>query len=35
MTNGLLLASVRHVRDMHRPHYESQCKTMFGTWHQH
>ncbi|KHG21904.1 hypothetical protein F383_28095 [Gossypium arboreum] len=19
---------------MHRPHYESQCKTMSGTWHR-
>ncbi|KHG21150.1 hypothetical protein F383_26452 [Gossypium arboreum] len=28
-------ASVRHVWDMHRPHYESHCKTMSGTWHRH
>ncbi|KHG29174.1 Uncharacterized protein F383_13468 [Gossypium arboreum] len=29
-----MIASVRHVWDMHRPHYECQCKTMFGTWHR-
>ncbi|KHG05090.1 hypothetical protein F383_31375 [Gossypium arboreum] len=35
MTHGLLWASVRCVWDMHRPHYESLCKTMSGTWHRH
>ncbi|KHF97968.1 hypothetical protein F383_37330 [Gossypium arboreum] len=23
-------ASVRHVLEMHQPHYESQCKTCLG-----
>ncbi|KHG16457.1 hypothetical protein F383_23802 [Gossypium arboreum] len=28
-------ASVRHVWDMHLPHYVSQCKTLSRTWHRH
>ncbi|KHG18302.1 UDP-N-acetylmuramoylalanine--D-glutamate ligase [Gossypium arboreum] len=28
-------ASVRNVWDMHQPYYDSQCKTMSGTWHRH
>ncbi|KHG06325.1 Ubiquitin carboxyl-terminal hydrolase 2 [Gossypium arboreum] len=32
---GDLYASVRHVWDMLRPHYESQCKTISGIWHRH
>ncbi|KHG16942.1 Cytochrome c-type TorC [Gossypium arboreum] len=30
MTLGDMCASVRHVWDMHQPHYESQCKTCLG-----
>ncbi|KHG13157.1 hypothetical protein F383_18094 [Gossypium arboreum] len=27
-------ASVRHVWDMHRLRDDSQCKTMYVTWHR-